>query len=141
MNNVVVVPEAANGSSPGAGSGSATLQSVTAVAAARVPRTGGGGVSLSSSSGITLDDEVPEPAVSILMKMEQMNTSNELDSRSVASIRTGSSSSGGAPTDSFSPRQTFFFCFSCCPTSGFYAYSSITRFVVETENSSNNRKE
>ncbi|VDM99778.1 unnamed protein product, partial [Thelazia callipaeda] len=61
--------------------------------------------SVSGSSGIALDEEVPEPAVPILMKMKQMNTSNELDSRSVASIRTASSSSGGAPSDSFSPRS------------------------------------
>uniref|UniRef100_A0A0N5AV33 Uncharacterized protein n=1 Tax=Syphacia muris TaxID=451379 RepID=A0A0N5AV33_9BILA len=46
--------------------------------------------------------EVPEPAVSILLKMEQMNTSNELDARSVASLRSGSSSSGGH--ESASPR-------------------------------------
>ncbi|CAG9539905.1 unnamed protein product [Cercopithifilaria johnstoni] len=59
---------------------------------------------VNSNSRIELNDEVPEPVVSVLMKMEQMNTSNELDSRSVASIRTGSSSSGGALTDSFSPR-------------------------------------
>lgn len=67
-----------------------------------------GACSVNSTVGIELDEKVPEPVVSILMKMEQMNTSNELDSRSVASIRTGSSSSGGAITDSFSPR---YFCF------------------------------
>uniref|UniRef100_A0A915Q789 Rab-GAP TBC domain-containing protein n=1 Tax=Setaria digitata TaxID=48799 RepID=A0A915Q789_9BILA len=64
-----------------------------------------GGSPVNSGGEAGLAEEVPDPVVSILMKMEQMNTSNELDSRSVASIRTGSSSSGGALTDSFSPRS------------------------------------
>ncbi|VIO88462.1 cAMP-dependent protein kinase catalytic subunit, putative [Brugia malayi] len=65
----------------------------------------GAACAVNSSAETELNGKVPEPVVSILMKMEQMNTSNELDSRSVASIRTGSSSSGGALTDSFSPRS------------------------------------
>ncbi|VDN38601.1 unnamed protein product [Gongylonema pulchrum] len=99
---VQLFPET-NGTSWSGAGGSATTAASSSVAA--IPGTATASSGGSGSCGTTLDDGVPEPAVSILMKMEQMNTCNELDSRSVASIRTGSSSSGSAPTDSFSPRS------------------------------------
>ncbi|VDM20877.1 unnamed protein product, partial [Wuchereria bancrofti] len=117
-------------------SASESLASTTIV---RINETGAT-CTVNSSAGTELNGKVPEPVVSILMKMEQMNTSNELDSRSVASIRTGSSSSGGALTDSFSPRHFSFIVFSFCSSlfHSFFTFYLFYQIFIKSNKSREN---